>query len=67
MYDLWANYFIFQRLNFLIRKMEVVIGFCQAIAFCVREKRDVKCLAVGRPGVEGAQYKIMLPPRKRQF
>ena len=55
MYDLWANYFIFQRLNFLIRKLEVVIGFCQAIAFCVREKRDVKCLAVGRPGVEGAQ------------
>ena len=66
MYDLWANYFIFQRLNFLIHKMEVVIGFCQAIAFCVREKRYVKCLAVGLVWkVFSTRY--MLPPWKRQF
>lgn len=47
MCDSWANYFIFQRLSFLICKMEVVIDFWQAIAFCVGKKRFVKCLALG--------------------
>ena len=56
MYDLWANCFIFQRLTFLICRMEAVTDFLQAFGFCIREKM-CKVPGIG-PGVECAQCKI---------
>lgn len=52
MCDPLTNYFIFQRLSFLICKMEVVIDSGMLLHFVLRRK----VLGIG-PSMEGAQYK----------
>lgn len=54
--DTWADYFIIQRLSFLICKMKAVIDFWQAIAFYVN-KKYIKVPGIG-PCMDGVYYTL---------